>query len=112
MIQIKIKQYIFFLLFFISFNSYDKTNLSKSETSNEISPSNDVMLLIEIEKLKSENNFLNEKLIINENNQIKDNFDVNQKVKELKDDIIEIMNIYLFFIGVILALIGAAINFF
>jgi hypothetical protein len=109
---------ITYILFFtlvglISFGqANNKTSNTISDTSKEIKSSQEIYQLIEIEKLKSENNLLNEKIKALENSQIKDISSANQKIKELKEDMIDRINIYVFFIGLILTLIGAAINFF
>lgn len=111
----KITAYILcFFLVGISFfgQTNIRTNRTTSETIKEIKSSQDYSLLIEIEKLKFENNQLNEKLKVLESSQIKDISDTNQEIKELKEDLIDRINIYVFFIGLILALIGSAVNFF
>jgi tetratricopeptide (TPR) repeat protein len=102
------------LILSISFVSFGQTSIkpkNKIEIS-EVNESLDIKILIELEKIKTEKKHLEKEVSKLERLIEKEISSTNEKLKEQKEDTKDLINIYVFFIGIVLALIGAAINFF
>ena len=102
------------LILSISFVFFGQTSI-KPKNKLEISEVNkylDIKILIELEKIKTEKIHLEEEVSKLERLIEKEISSTNEKLKEQKEDTKDLINIYVFFIGIVLALIGAAINFF
>ena len=97
-----------------SFSQETKGSKEKEiEAPRVIPPSiHELNSLIELEKVKSENSHLKQEIKRLETEISKNLTSSNQDLKDLKEDTKDRINIYVFFIGLILALIGTAINFF
>lgn len=98
----------------ISYISFGQTAIkAKKDTEQpQISESLYVKSLLEIEKIKSDKKHL--EIEVSRLNKLisKEISSVEEKIKEQKEDTKDRINVYVFFIGLVLALIGAAINFF
>jgi tetratricopeptide (TPR) repeat protein len=102
------------IILFTICNTLGQTTVStkKNERTTEISENSEVKLLLELEKLKSEKKHLESEVSRLENSTERKFDSVKDDLKEQKEDTKDRINIYVFFVGLLFALIGTAINFF
>lgn len=98
---------ILLILFFISSQNFSQNKPTvKSATEITRQPhQDDFELKMEIDRLKNENQNQTREL-----QKLEDKFKTD--LESQKSDLIDRMNLYLFFLGIVIALIGSAINFF
>lgn len=101
----KIKLFPLFILFFSLSFGQSKTDNSQQKNNSIQTQQEFFDLKIEIDRIKNADKSQTEKVIEVEKSLKADGY-------TQKEDLIDRMNLYLFFVGLIIILIGAAINFF